>query len=55
MQTSLQFSFSGGGDQAAFTGFASIDPAARVPEPTTVLLLCAGLGLAARRRRRAER
>ncbi len=55
MQTSLQFTMSGGNDQASFTGFASIDPAARAPEPGTVLLLCAGLGLAAWRRSRAER
>jgi hypothetical protein len=55
MQTLVQFSFSGGSDQGAFTGSASIDPAARVPEPATALFLCAGLGLAAWRRRRAER
>jgi hypothetical protein len=47
------FGLSGEGDQAQFTGSASIDPAARVPEPTTALLLCAGLGFAAWRRRRA--
>jgi hypothetical protein len=50
-----QFVLSGSDDQAHFTGSASIDPAARVPEPASALILCAGLGLAAWRRRRAER